>query len=397
MLPLIAPAILAGALISVTLSIDEFVITWFTVGAQPTLPTYIYTQIKFGVTPEVNAVATVLLAVTLIVLGMAAVVLGGARRPDRSPPSPTAGLLMRAAVFKGAGVVALEDVPDPGVDADDDVIIDVEACGICGTDVQILNVPPGHPADAGVVMGHEFIGRVQAVGAGAGLAVGQRVTVDPDPKCGVCRPCRAGRPASCENVRALGIFRDGALACAVKVPAGAVFPLSDGPSARIAALIEPLACVVNGVNKANPRPGESAIIFGSGAIGCLFLAMFKAAGAAPVVVVEPQDGGLPSPGPSAPTPWSTPTSCRRAAPSSCRMGRTSSSTPSEASSRRPSTMPPWAAGSSCSGRTRRPGRPSISTRSPSARCRSWAHTSRPSRSRPRSGSSKAVPSPWIRS
>ena len=80
MLPLIAPAILAGALISVTLSIDEFVITWFTVGAQPTLPTYIYTQIKFGVTPEVNAVATVLLTVTLVMLGMAALVLGGARR-----------------------------------------------------------------------------------------------------------------------------------------------------------------------------------------------------------------------------------------------------------------------------------------------------------------------------
>jgi ABC-type spermidine/putrescine transport system permease subunit II len=56
-LPLIAPAILAGALISVTLSIDEFVITWFTIGNQPTLPIYIYTQIKFGVTPEVNAVA----------------------------------------------------------------------------------------------------------------------------------------------------------------------------------------------------------------------------------------------------------------------------------------------------------------------------------------------------
>ena len=65
MLPLIAPAILAGALISVTLSIDEFVITWFTVGSQPTLPTYIYTQVKFGVTPEVNAVATVMLVATL--------------------------------------------------------------------------------------------------------------------------------------------------------------------------------------------------------------------------------------------------------------------------------------------------------------------------------------------
>ena len=196
---------------------------------------------------------------------------------------------MRAAVFKGDGVVALEDVPEPRVEADDDVVIDVEACGICGTDLQILSVPPGHPADAGVVMGHELIGRVAAVGAGvAELRVGQRVTVDPDPKCGVCEPCRAGRPASCENVRALGIFRDGALASLVKAPADAVFPVSDEPPARIAALIEPLACVVNGVNKANPRPGESAVIFGAGAIGCLFLAMFKAAGVSPVIVVEPQ-------------------------------------------------------------------------------------------------------------
>ncbi len=78
-LPLIAPAILAGALISVTLSIDEFVITWFTVGAQATLPTYIYTQIKFGVTPEVNAVATVLLGVTLAFLGVAALILSRGR------------------------------------------------------------------------------------------------------------------------------------------------------------------------------------------------------------------------------------------------------------------------------------------------------------------------------
>jgi threonine dehydrogenase-like Zn-dependent dehydrogenase len=197
---------------------------------------------------------------------------------------------MRAAVFKGAGVVELEEVPEPVVERDDDVIIEVEACGICGTDLQILNVPPGHPADAGVVMGHEFIGRVRATGSSVtGLRKGQRVTVDPDPKCGICGPCRAGRPASCENVRALGILRDGALAPLVSAPADAVFPLSDRPPTAIAALIEPLACVVNGVNKANPRPGESAVIFGAGAIGCLFLAMFKAAGASPVIVVEPQD------------------------------------------------------------------------------------------------------------
>ncbi len=66
-LPLIAPAVLAGALICITLSIDEFVITWFLVGNQPTLPTYIYTKIKFGVTPEVNAVATVMLGATLLI------------------------------------------------------------------------------------------------------------------------------------------------------------------------------------------------------------------------------------------------------------------------------------------------------------------------------------------
>ena len=196
---------------------------------------------------------------------------------------------MRAAVFKGSGVLALEDVPEPVVEADDDVIIEVEACGICGSDLQILNVPPGHPADPGVILGHEFIGRVRALGSGGnGLAMGERVVVDPDPKCGTCGPCRAGRPASCENVRALGVYRHGALAPLVKAPAAFVFPLSDGPPSEIAALIEPLACVVNGVNKADPRPGESAIIFGAGAIGCLFLAMFKAAGASPVVVVEPQ-------------------------------------------------------------------------------------------------------------
>jgi 2-desacetyl-2-hydroxyethyl bacteriochlorophyllide A dehydrogenase len=196
---------------------------------------------------------------------------------------------MQAAVFKGSGVVQLEDVPEPRIEAPDDVVIDVEACGICGSDLQILNVPPGHPATVGVVMGHEFIGRVREVGADSnGLSIGQRVTVDPDPKCGVCRHCRAGRPANCENVSALGIFRDGALTQSVKAPSGAVFPISDAPPAAIAALIEPLACVVNGVNKANPRPGESAIIFGAGAIGCLFLAMFKAAGAGPVIVVEPQ-------------------------------------------------------------------------------------------------------------
>jgi spermidine/putrescine transport system permease protein len=83
-LPLIAPAIMAGALISVTLSVDEFVITWFTIGNQPTLPTYIYTKIKFGVTPEVNAVATVMLVATLLIFAIASLLLSRAGRRRRA-------------------------------------------------------------------------------------------------------------------------------------------------------------------------------------------------------------------------------------------------------------------------------------------------------------------------
>ena len=85
-LPLIAPAIVAGALLSVTLSIDEFVVTFFTIGPQLTLPLYIITQIKFGVTPEVNALATVILVVTLGVFGLGSVLLGRGRRFRRKEP-----------------------------------------------------------------------------------------------------------------------------------------------------------------------------------------------------------------------------------------------------------------------------------------------------------------------
>jgi ABC-type spermidine/putrescine transport system permease subunit II len=82
-LPLISPAIIAGALLSVTLSIDEFVITFFTVGPQQTLPLYIYTSIKLGVSPEVNAVATLILVATLAVFGLGSLLLGGGRRLRR--------------------------------------------------------------------------------------------------------------------------------------------------------------------------------------------------------------------------------------------------------------------------------------------------------------------------
>ena len=83
-LPLIAPAIVAGALLSVTLSIDEFVVTFFTIGPQLTLPIYFYTQIKFGVTPEVNAVATLLLVATILAFSLAALLASAIGRIRRA-------------------------------------------------------------------------------------------------------------------------------------------------------------------------------------------------------------------------------------------------------------------------------------------------------------------------
>ncbi len=198
---------------------------------------------------------------------------------------------MRAAVFEGEGrlVVAERPKPSPGPG---EALIEVEACGICGSDVHVLAVPPGHPATPGVILGHEFVGRVveSAEGvAGDAVAVGQRVVVDPDPKCGSCDACRAGRPADCSRIVALGVYRDGALARYVTAPVASLFPISDAVPTEIAALAEPLACVVNSVGRSGARPGDRAVVFGGGTIGCLFAAMLRLAGCRPVILVEPSE------------------------------------------------------------------------------------------------------------
>jgi threonine dehydrogenase-like Zn-dependent dehydrogenase len=194
---------------------------------------------------------------------------------------------MRAAVYEGEGRLVVRDVPDP-VPAPDEVLIEVEACGVCGSDVQIINVPPGHPSTPPVIIGHEFVGRVRAVGSAVrDVGIGSRVVVDPDPKCGACSSCRAGRPANCLNIVALGVHRDGALASLVTAPASSAYPISEELPSELAALVEPLACVVNGTNRAALRPGESVVVFGAGAIGCLFIAVFRASGAGRIVAIEP--------------------------------------------------------------------------------------------------------------
>jgi threonine dehydrogenase-like Zn-dependent dehydrogenase len=195
---------------------------------------------------------------------------------------------MKAAVFVSPGVLDLMERREPAELAADEVLVMVECCGLCGSDVHAIAVPPGHPTAPDTVMGHEFVGRVVACGSDVrGLEVGTRVVIDPDPKCGSCRNCQRGLPSACLNVRAIGVYRDGGLAPRCRVPAHAAFAIGEHVPPALAALAEPLACVVHGVQRSEVQAGESALIFGGGSIGCMFAALFHAAGAYPTVVVEP--------------------------------------------------------------------------------------------------------------
>jgi 2-desacetyl-2-hydroxyethyl bacteriochlorophyllide A dehydrogenase len=193
---------------------------------------------------------------------------------------------VKAAVLADVGTLAIEERAEPSL-ADDEVLLDVEACGVCGTDLHILSTPPSHPANVGVVLGHEFVGRVRDRGAAVeSVAVGDRVAVAPNLWCGECAWCRRGLRNQCERGTTYGIFIDGGLAPLVAVKARACFPISTDLPAHVAALAEPLSTVVHGARQAQAFPGERAVVIGGGPIGALFCALLTLAGAS-VTVVEP--------------------------------------------------------------------------------------------------------------
>ena len=197
---------------------------------------------------------------------------------------------MPAAVFEGEGRLSITERPIPRVVRPDDVLIEVESCGICGTDVHILETPPGHPATPGTILGHEFVGLVRETGAdAAGVEVGSRVAVAPNLSCGACAPCKRGLTNHCENFTTLGIFRDGGLATFAVAPGHACHSISSELPKEIAALAEPVSCVANGVEQARLLPGERVVIMGAGPVGLIFLGLFRAAGAGRTIVVEPSE------------------------------------------------------------------------------------------------------------
>lgn len=194
---------------------------------------------------------------------------------------------MRAVRFEGVGQIAVREVETPAA-GPGDLLVRVEASGICGTDRHILKGE--FAARPPVTLGHEFCGIVEAVGAGVTrFAVGDRITGDPNISCGLCPSCRAGRVNLCERLEAIGISRDGGLAEHVVVPEKQAFALPADLPPLAGAFCEPLACSIHGVDMAGLHSGMSAIVLGGGVIGMLVLQLARLAGATRTVMVTRQE------------------------------------------------------------------------------------------------------------
>ncbi|MGW0432224.1 zinc-dependent alcohol dehydrogenase family protein [Micromonospora sp. NPDC003197] len=191
---------------------------------------------------------------------------------------------MKAAVIVQPGEVALESVPDP-TPGPRDVVVRVAGCGICGTDLHIMDgeFAPAFP----IVPGHEFAGEVVEVGRDVtDVRVGDQVAVDPSLHCGECYYCRRARGNLCENWNAIGVTRSGGAAEFALAPAKNCFRLPDGISPADAALIEPLSCAVRGFDVLPRRLGDHYLIYGAGTMGLMMMELAKRAGAASVSMVD---------------------------------------------------------------------------------------------------------------
>lgn len=195
---------------------------------------------------------------------------------------------MRAAVFEGEGRLVLKEVPVPRIERPDQMIGKIEVCSICGTDVHMTNVPAGYPATPGTILGHELVASVVEVGESVTqFQVGDRFVVNPNEYCGACYYCKNNLPNECEKIEAMGIDVDGGFAEYVRVAEKMAYKLPETLPTPIAAYAEPLACVLNGAAKIRVNPAESVCVVGAGPVGLLFIQLLKAAGAKPIIAVEP--------------------------------------------------------------------------------------------------------------
>jgi 2-desacetyl-2-hydroxyethyl bacteriochlorophyllide A dehydrogenase len=179
------------------------------------------------------------------------------------------------------------DLPDPEP-GPGEVAIEVSYCGICGSDLHML---PSAAIAPGTVMGHEFSGRIAALGEGVDqFEPGERVCVLPMDPCGECVACVDGNSHLCLQapLRGHGLGgRPGAFAERVLAPARNVFPLPDAITDQHGALVEPLAVAVHGVGLGAAEPGDPVVVLGAGPIGAMTALALRASKFERLVVVEP--------------------------------------------------------------------------------------------------------------
>jgi L-iditol 2-dehydrogenase len=184
----------------------------------------------------------------------------------------------------GPGHLELRQVPVPQI-APDEVLIQVRACGICGSDLKIQE--DQHPYVPPVVIGHEFAGEIAEVGRDVeGWAPGDRVVSEQHTHvCGRCRQCLTGNAFACTSKRAPGYFVDGGFAEYIKIPAWLLHAIPDNLSFVDAALSEPAAVAAHGVlDRTGIAPEDVVLVLGCGPIGLLAAKMAQAAGASCVIL-----------------------------------------------------------------------------------------------------------------
>lgn len=200
---------------------------------------------------------------------------------------------MRAARMYGRRDLRVVDLPDLGSPKPGWVRLQVEACGICGTDLEVYSRQPEskEPQLASgrdvFTMGHEPAGVVVEAGEGVELEVGQRVAVEGHLFCGTCFWCRRGDFALCATLRSTGQGADGGLAEEMLAPARICLPYADTLSPAQAAVAEPTSVACRAVRRAALEPGATVAVVGGGTIGLLVAQVARLRGADRVVVVEP--------------------------------------------------------------------------------------------------------------
>lgn len=195
---------------------------------------------------------------------------------------------MKAAVYHGPRDIRVEEIPTPKA-GPGDVVFQVKYCGVCGTDVHIYNGEGGaFPVPVPLVPGHEYSGVVAEVGAGVTrLKVGDRVSADPNDACGGCYFCKNGKPHFCQHITSYGTTVNGGFAEYLRIPARQVYKIADDLGFMEAAMTEPMACCLHGIDLCDIKVGSTVLVIGAGPIGLIMMQLAKYSGAARLIMSEP--------------------------------------------------------------------------------------------------------------